>query len=85
MTVQDTMQDTAHVMHIMDKTGDTKVIWSADNPDEVEAARNTFDELVGEKKFLAYKVKKDGTKGEVIRKFDKTAERIILAPQLVGG
>lgn len=72
------------IMHVMDRTGDTKVIWSADNPDEVENAKATFDRLKG-KGFLAYTVREDGEKGEVIRKFDKTAERIIMAPQLVGG
>lgn len=71
-------------MHIMDVTGDTKIMWSADNPDEVEAAKATFDKLKS-KKFLAYTVRDDGEKGEVIRNFDKTAERIIMAPQLVGG
>lgn len=71
-------------MHVMDVTGDTKVMWSADNPDEVEAAKETFDRLK-KKKFLAYTVKDNGEKGEVIREFDKTAERIIMAPQLVGG
>lgn len=71
-------------MHVMDVTGDTKVMWSADNPDEVENAKATFDRLKG-KGFLAYTVKDNGEKGEMIRKFDKTAERIIMAPQLVGG
>lgn len=80
MTVQ-TQQST---LHIMDRTGDTKVLWSADNPDEVEAAKSTFDGLK-KKGFLAYTVEEDGGKGEVIRKFDKTAGRIIMTPPLVGG
>ena len=71
-------------LHVMDRTGDTKVMWSADNPDEVEAAQATFDKLK-KKGYLAYSVKDDGSKGEVIRKFDKTAGRIIMATQLVGG
>lgn len=80
MTVQ-TIQST---MHIMDRSGDTKVLWSADNPDEVKAAKKTFDSLK-KKGFLAYTVDEDGGKGEVIREFDKTAGRIILTPPLVGG
>lgn len=71
-------------LHILDRTGDTKVMWSPDNPDEVENAKNTFERLKA-KGFLAYTVRDDGSKGEVIRKFDKTAGRIIMAPQLVGG
>jgi hypothetical protein len=72
------------VLHVMDATGDTKVMWSADNPDEVEAAKATFDRLK-KKGYLAYSVNDDGSKNEVIRNFDKTAGRIIMAPQLVGG
>lgn len=71
-------------LHVMDRTGDTKVLWSADNPDEVQAAKDTFDKLK-KKGYLAYSVRDDGSKGEVIRSFDKTAGRIIMAPQLVGG
>ena len=72
------------VMHIMDSTGDTKVLWSADSPDEVANAKRTFDDL-RRKGFLAYTVDEEGGRGEVIREFDKTAGRIIMAPQLVGG
>lgn len=79
-----TMIEEKNTLHVLDHTGDTKVMWSADNPDEVDAAKATFDRLK-KKGFLAYSVKKDGSKGEVIREFDKTAERIIMSPQLVGG
>lgn len=72
------------VMHVMDSTGDTKVLWSVDSPDEVKAARDTFNSLK-KKGFLSYTVNEDGSKGEVIHKFDKMAGRIIMAPQLVGG
>lgn len=78
------VQTQEHVMHIMDSTGDTKVLWSVDSPEEVKAAKKTFDSLK-KKGYLAYTVDGDGGKGEVIREFDKTAGRIILAPQLVGG
>lgn len=72
------------VLHVMDHSGDMKVMWSADNPDEVAAAKKTFDKM-REKGHLAYTVKRNGEKGEVITEFDKTAERIIMSPQLVGG
>lgn len=68
----------------MDRTGDTRIIWDPQKADEVSAARKLFDELKG-KRYLAYKVKKDGSKGEVIREFDPEAERIILAPPMTGG
>lgn len=68
----------------LDHTGDTKIIWDASKPDEVTAVREQFDAL-RKKGYLAYKVDKKGEKGEVIRNFDAEAEKIILAPQTVGG
>jgi tRNA U38,U39,U40 pseudouridine synthase TruA len=72
-------------MAILDRTGDTKLMWDPENKDEVEAARKTFDELVGTKKMMAFKVKKSGKQGEQIKEFDPTAERMIITPALVGG
>jgi hypothetical protein len=64
--------------------GDLKVIWDSDKPDEVSHARKTFDEFKA-KGYLAYKVQKGGDKGEVMKAFDASAERVILAPRMVGG
>lgn len=69
---------------VLDRTGDTKVIWDSKNADEVAAAKAAFDTLK-KKGFLAYTVSKDGSKGEVIREFDETAERIIMSPPMQGG
>jgi hypothetical protein len=69
---------------VMDRTGDTKIIWDKDKPDEVETAKDTFKKLKG-KGYLAYSVKEKGAKGEVIHEFDPDAEKIILAPQMRGG
>ncbi len=71
-------------LHVMNGTGDTRVIWSADNADEVAAARKTFDDL-RKKGFLAFSVKRSGDKGEQITTFDPDAEKIILAPPMRGG
>lgn len=73
------------LMHELDKTGDTRVMWDKGNKDEVAAARAQFDALK-KKGFTAYRaVGKKGEQGEVIREFDPEAERIILVKQLVGG
>lgn len=73
-------------MAVLDRSGDLKIIWDKNNADEVAAARAQFKELTEKKRFLAYKVlDKAGEKGEVIKEFDPNAERIILAPQMVGG
>lgn len=71
-------------LRVMDRTGDTKLIWDAGNQDEVDAAKATFERLKG-KRYLAYAVKKNGEKGTVIQEFDPDAEKIIMAPQMVGG
>lgn len=72
-------------MAIMSKEGDSKLIWDKDNADEVANAKRTFDELK-KKGFVAYSVQgKRGEKGEVLRQFDPEAERLIMAPPMVGG
>jgi hypothetical protein len=72
-------------MAILDRLGDTKVMWDKNDPNEVAAAKATFDSLKA-KGFLAYSVKgKKGDKGEVIKQFDPEAERLIMSPPLVGG
>jgi hypothetical protein len=70
--------------------GDLKVIWDADNDDEVAAARKTFEEMTnptskGGKGFLAFAVGRRGAKAEQIREFDPDAEKLILSPAMAGG
>lgn len=71
-------------MAVMGKEGDTKTVWNKDNPDEVEAARAQFNTLKT-KGYLAFKVKDDGDKGEMIKEFDPSAQKIILSPPVMGG
>jgi beta-galactosidase/beta-glucuronidase len=69
----------------LDETGESKIIWSADNEDEIEAAREMFEKLK-KKGYVGYKVEgKKGEKGEVVREFDPMAERLIMAPPMKGG
>lgn len=72
-------------MELMGPEGDTKLMFDKHNEDEVEAARATFKKLVKEKKYLAFKSKKDGTQGEQITEFDENVERVIMIPPLQGG
>jgi hypothetical protein len=69
---------------VMDISGDTKTIWDTNNPDEVEAARDTFNRLK-KKSYLAYRVADGGGKGEIMREFDPTAGKIIMSPMMAGG
>lgn len=71
-------------MSIMGRQGDIKVTWSADNRDEVNLAKEQFDSAL-KRNMLAFSVKRDGSRGDQIKKFDPDAERIILAPQVAGG
>lgn len=73
------------LMSTLDKSGDSRVMWDKNNKDEVDAARAQFDTL-RKAGYAAYKAEgKDGHQGEIMRKFDPDAERIILVKQLVGG
>jgi len=73
------------ILAVMDRTGDLKYVWDSRNEDEVDEVRATFDRMRA-KGYLAYTVdKKDGSKGEIIREFDPSLEKIILSPPLAGG
>jgi hypothetical protein len=65
--------------------GDLKKIWNAANADEVEDAKRTFNHLVKEKKYLAFRVNDEGKKGEQIREFNSEAGKMILIPPMAGG
>lgn len=73
-----------HQLVVLDESGDSKIIWDADNQDEVDAAKSTFDSL-RKKGYVAYSVNRKGDAGEVMTKFDPSVEKVILAPQLKGG
>ena len=72
-------------MSVLTGAGDTKLMWDSENRDEVQAARDHFDDLL-KKRYLAFKAEgREGTRGEQIRKFDPDLERIIMVPPSVGG
>jgi hypothetical protein len=72
------------VMHVLDATGDTKIIWDRGSEEEVDNARATFERLA-KQGYRAYQVNRRGEKGEMVREFDPNAEKLILAPATVGG
>ncbi len=71
-------------MFVMDENGDTRLQWNRKNPEEVDAARARFNQLK-HRGYLAYKVDASGRQGEVLDAFDPNEQRIIMAPQMVGG
>lgn len=72
-------------MQVMDQTGHTEVTWDSDSADEVRIARETFNTMVKDKKYNAFRVRKGGGQGERISEFDASAEKMLLIPHLVGG
>lgn len=69
---------------VMDDSGDTKIAWDSDNPDEVENARASFRRL-RDKGYGAFKADKKGEKSETMHDFDPNAEKIIMSPPMRGG
>jgi len=65
--------------------GDLRVEWSKDKPDEISSARDQFVKLKA-KGYRAYRVDpKSSEKGELLKEFDHTAEKIVMIPQFAGG
>lgn len=85
LTVDDDPVRGKHYMAIQDETGDTKILWSKDNEDEVDNARRTFNDMK-KKGYTAFSVVgKKGEQGEQMRDFDPDAERIIFTKPAQGG
>lgn len=73
-----------HTLHRIDATGDTRLTWQSSSGAEVDAARAMFDTLHS-KGYRAHAVKPGGEPGEIIHRFDPSAESIVMVPQTVGG
>lgn len=74
----------AHELVVLDATGDVRHMWDAERPNEVDIARQVFDDGRA-KGMVAYRVTEGGDRGEVMNTFDPTAQKIIMAPALRGG
>lgn len=74
---------TQHTLSVLDRTGDTTVLFRPDVAEEVDKARTEFDTRQKEG-YLAYQVPQDG-EPVVVRDFDPSAPRTVMSPQLVGG
>lgn len=79
-----TIAEPRHMLSIPDATGDVRHMWNPNDRDEVKLAKDAFD-AAKKKGMLAYKVKDDGSPGEVIREFDPKAGKIIMRRQAAGG
>ena len=68
----------------MRRAGDTKVIFDPENEEEVDVAKEQFDNLI-EKGFTAFKVDKEGNKGTRVKKFNPKEGKYIFLPPIQGG
>jgi hypothetical protein len=71
-------------LSVLSAKGDTKLIWDAENQEEVDNARETFERLK-KKGFAAFSVGKKGEQDTKISKFDPNLEKIIMVPPIAGG
>lgn len=71
-------------MRVLDTSGDLKIIWSSDKPEEVQHARDTFKKMLA-KGYSAFSVKKNGDPGQRLDSFNPDIEAMILVPRIVGG
>lgn len=72
-------------MATMTEEGDVKVEWEPGKHQEEEAARSTFDNMTQNKGYAAFRTDARGQRGQQIREFDPSAERILLVPPMQGG
>jgi hypothetical protein len=73
------------IMHQLCAKGDIPIMWNKDDADEVAVARRAFDDA-RKAGFIVYRAEgKDGSRGEVITRFDPKAERLIMVKQHKGG
>jgi len=71
-------------MSVMDHTGHREVVWDSKDRLSVEAAERVFNELKSEGKLL-YRAEPGSDDGQLLRRFDPTAQEIVVSPRNVGG
>jgi hypothetical protein len=71
-------------MSVLNRKGDSKILWSFDNADEVANAKRSFEDMT-KKGFSAFRVKRDGSSSVRMDEFDPEAEKVVLVPPVVGG
>lgn len=72
-------------MATLGREGHTEVTWDPEDEVETQHARQTFMDMVGTRRFLAFRADEGGGTPTQIRDFDPTAEKILLTPPMVGG
>jgi hypothetical protein len=79
-----------NVLIVMDRNGDSRFEFDAEDAKSVKAAKARFDELT-KQGYRPVALGKDGggsggtSNGKLMRTFDATVERTLFIPQLEGG
>jgi len=71
-------------LHILDKTGDSRIIWNVGDTEHVKTAKATFDGLRA-KGYSMFSIKADGDTGGRVDEFKPELEQVIAVPRIVGG
>jgi hypothetical protein len=82
--VRGAVANTRRVHIVMDRFGDTRHEFDANDATAVARAEERFRQLTGSG-FRAAALSSDGGPGTLIRKFDKEVEKTLFMPQLQGG
>lgn len=85
IAVETELKPDQFALHVLDETGDRRLIWNANQPDEIEEASKLFDQYV-KKGWKAYGIRPDGTKSRRVRSFNPVSQEIFFddKPERVG-
>lgn len=73
-----------HKLIILSSAGDERLTWDEDDPSSVNVAEEAFTRHVKIEGYYAFAFDEKG-EGSMVEVFDKTATKIIVAPQISGG
>jgi hypothetical protein len=82
-TIEQLLSEGKRILCKMDSSGDKRIAWFPDEPDEIKKAKEEFDDLKA-KGWSFFTVGLAGKK-EKITKFNADAAQIIAVPPLKGG
>jgi len=73
-----------HTLRILNRSGDTAVMWAPEDEASVASAKTHFDKLVG-MSHLMFEVKAPGAMPEQVREFNPQAFEIVATAPFKGG
>jgi hypothetical protein len=75
------------IMRILDESGDTTLAWHPDDPATIANVRAEFERLVARERWFAFAREAGAPAADatLVRRFDETAEEIVLTRPLQGG